>query len=191
MKVLAISGSLRALSSNTAVLRAAGALAPPPIEFVLFEGIGNLPHFNPDLDGEDVPRSVTAWRMALHGTDAVVFSVPEYAHGIPGVMKNALDWVVGSGELAEKPVALFHPSSRGAYALASLSETLTVMAAQIVPEAAVTLQTLGKSASEDSIQRDAEMSAKLRCGLEALSRFVLAMVQGRDTIRPSASAHCA
>lgn len=191
MKVLAISGSLRALSSNTAVLRAASALAPPPIEFVLFEGIGNLPHFNPDLDGDDVSPAVTDWRIALQGADAVVFSVPEYAHGIPGVMKNALDWVVGSGELAGKPVALFNPSSRGAYAQASLSGTLTVMAAKIVPEAAVTLETLGKPISEDSIRRDAEMSARLRCGLEALSRFVLAVVQGGDTMPPSASAHCA
>jgi chromate reductase, NAD(P)H dehydrogenase (quinone) len=65
VKVLAISGGLRALSSNAAVLRAAGALAPPSIEFVLFEGIGSLPHFNPDLDGEDVPRAVTDLRMLV------------------------------------------------------------------------------------------------------------------------------
>ena len=172
MKILAISGSLRALSSNTAMLRAAAALAPSSIESTLFYGIGNLPHFNPDLDGETVSPFVTDFRTALRTADAVIFSVPEYAHGVPGVLKNALDWVVGSGELAEKPVALFNPTARGTYAQASLSETLTVMAAKHVPEAAVTLQALGKPISAESILRDAEISAKLRTAFDALSRFV-------------------
>lgn len=169
MKILAISGSLRASSSNTAMLRAAAALAPSTIELTLFEGIGNLPHFNPDIDGETVSPFVTEFRTALRTADALIFSVPEYAHGVPGVLKNALDWVVGSGELAGKPVALFNPSARGTYAQASLSETLTVMAAKLVPKAAVTLEALGKPISEESILCDAELSAKLRCGLEALS----------------------
>ena len=172
MKILAISGSLRALSSNTAMLRAAAALAPSTIEFTLFERIGNLPHFNPDIDGETVSPFVTDFRTALRMADAVIFSVPEYAHGVPGFLKNALDWVVGSGELAEKPVALFNPTARGTYAQASLSETLTVMAAKLVPEAAVTLQALGKPISEDSILRDAEMSAKLLIAVKALLQFV-------------------
>ena len=123
MKILAISGSLRASSSNTVMLRAAAALAPSTVKFTLFDGIGNLPHFNPDIDGETVSPFVTDFRAALHTADAVIFSVPEYAHGVPGVLKNALDWVVGSGELAGKPVALFNPSARGTYAQASLSET--------------------------------------------------------------------
>jgi chromate reductase len=172
MKILAISGSLRASSSNTAMLRAAAALASSTIEFTLFDGIGNLPHFNPDIDGETVSPFVTDFRTALHTADAVIFSVPEYAHGVPGVLKNALDWIVGSGELAGEPVALFNPSARGTYAQASLSETLTVMAARIVPEAAVTLKALGKPISEDSILRDAEISANLRTAFDALSRFV-------------------
>ena len=98
--------------------------------------------------------------------------MPEYAHGIPGVLKNALDWVVGSGELAGKPVVLFNPTARGTYARASLSETLTVMAAKIVPEAAVTLQAPGKPISEELILRDAEMPAKLLIAFEALLRSV-------------------
>lgn len=77
---------------------------------MLFDGIGNL-------------SFVTDFRTALRTADAVIFSVPEYAHGVPGVLKNALDWVVASGELAGKPVALFNPSARGTYAQASLSET--------------------------------------------------------------------
>ena len=88
MMILAISGSLRASSSNTAMLRATVALAPPSVEVSLFGGIGNLPHFNPDLDGEAVSPFVTDFRIALRSADAVIFSVPEYAHGVPGVPKT-------------------------------------------------------------------------------------------------------
>lgn len=174
MRILAISGSLRASSSNTAMLRAAATLAPPSVEVALFAGIGDLPHFNPDLDGENVSPYVTDLRIALRKADAVIFSVPEYAHGVPGALKNALDWVVGSGELAGKPVALWNPTERGTHAQASLSETLTVMAAKIIPEAMVTLRALGTPLSEELLLRNAEMSNKLRSGLEALTTVILA-----------------
>ena len=108
MRILAISGSLRASSSNTALLQAAAALAPQDVEVVLYDGLGDLPHFNPDLDGETVAPAVSSWRSKLRDADGVVFSVPEYAHSVPGVLKNSLDWVVGSGELADKPVTLFN-----------------------------------------------------------------------------------
>lgn len=182
MKTLAISGSLRASSSNTSMLRAAAALAPSGIEFTLFQGIGNLPHFNPDLDDETVSPLVEDFRIALRTADAVIFSVPEYAHGVPGVLKNALDWVVGSGELAGKPVVLFNPSARGTYAQASLSETLSVMAAKIVPEASITLQVPGMAISAELIQQDADMSAKLTDAFEALSRFVEAQHKKGDIV---------
>src|ERR1041385_679915 len=99
MRILAISGSLRASSSNTALLQAAAELVPEDVEVVLYEGLGDLPHFNPDLDGETVAPAVSGWRSKLRDADGVVFSVPEYAHGVPGVLKNSLDWVVGSGEI--------------------------------------------------------------------------------------------
>lgn len=107
--------------------------------------------------------------------DGVVFSVPEYAHGVPGTLKNALDWVVGSNELVGKPVTLFSASPRGTYAQASLTETLTVMSAEVVRAASVTLQSLGKSASAGQIAADPAMSAALRSGIEA---FALAIQAG-------------
>ena len=145
MRILAISGSLRASSSNTALLQAAAALAPQDVEVIPYDGLGDLPHFNPDLDGETVAPAVSRWRSKLRDADGVVFSVPEYAHGVPGVLKNALDWVVGSGEFVDKPVTLFNASPRGTYAQASLTETLTVMSAKVVPEASVTLQLSGET----------------------------------------------
>ena len=96
MKILAISGSLRRVSSNSTLLRAATLLAPEGMEITLFEGLGGLPHFNPDLEGTE-PPSVPDFRARLQAADGVLICSPEYAHGVPGVLKNALDWVVGSG----------------------------------------------------------------------------------------------
>jgi NAD(P)H-dependent FMN reductase len=141
MRLVAISGSLRAGSSNAALLRAAGQRVPPDCEFVLYEGIGTLPHFNPDLDGQldAVPPPVAALRELLKSADGIVISSPEYVHGIPGSLKNALDWLVSSGELGGKPVVLINASpSGGQRAQASLVQTLTVMMAEILHDASLT-----------------------------------------------------
>jgi len=113
MNVVAISGSLRSGSSNAALLRAAAALAPAGMEFVFYEALGNLPHFNPDLDTDTPPKSVKELRALLAACDGVLISSPEYVHGIPGSMKNALDWLVSSGELYGKPVVLLTASPSG------------------------------------------------------------------------------
>jgi chromate reductase, NAD(P)H dehydrogenase (quinone) len=138
---------------------------------VLFRS-GDLPHFNPDLDGESVSQAVKDWRLRLKAADGVVFSVPEYAHGVPGVLKNGLDWVVGSAEFVDKPVALFNASSRGIYAQASLVETLTVMSAKVLPEASVTLQLLGKPMSEDEIVADPGISTALRSAIGLIASAI-------------------
>lgn len=179
LQVLAISGSLRASSSNSALLLAAAALAPQCVEVTLYDGLGDLPHFNPDLDGEAVSWAVSDWRRRLRASDGVLFSVPEYAHGVPGVLKNGLDWVAGSGELVDKPVTLFNASPRGTYAQASLTETLSVMSARVVPEASITLQLLAKPVNADQIAADTGMSAALRAALESFAR---AIAQGTDAV---------
>jgi len=94
MQILAISGSLRAASTNTTLLKAAAALAPEDVMFNLYDGLGDLPHFNPDLDEDPPHATVAEFRFQLGKSAGVIFSSPEYAHGVPGVLKNALDWVV-------------------------------------------------------------------------------------------------
>jgi chromate reductase, NAD(P)H dehydrogenase (quinone) len=120
MKIIAISGSLRTGSSNTAALRAAAKLAPPGLDIVPFDGIADLPFFNPDLEGDRVPDSVAAFRAAIGDADGLLISSPEYARGVAGVMKNALDWLVGSFEFPNKPVALINTSPRAVHALGRL-----------------------------------------------------------------------
>lgn len=179
MRILAISGSLRASSSNTALLKAAIAVVPQGVEVSLYNGLGDLPHFNPDLDGETAPQSVKDWRSCLRAADGLVFSVPEYAHGVPGTLKNGLDWVVGGEELVGKPVTLFNASSRGVYAQASLTETLTVMSAKVVPESSATLQLLGKPMSADQIAADPEMSSALRSAIQSFATAIQAIQSKR------------
>ena len=172
MKIAAISGSLRAGSSNTAVLRAAARLAPAGVEVVLFEGIADLPFFNPDLDGDDVPAPVGAMRALIGNVDGLLISSPEYARGVAGVLKNALDWLVGSHEFPDKPIALINTSPRATHALAALTLTLETMSARIATEACVTLPLLGGAWDEHSIAADPAVAEPLRLAVERFTAFI-------------------
>lgn len=177
VRVLAISGSLRRGSSNTALVGAAARLAEQTVEVLIYDGLAALPPFNPDLDGEGTPEAVTRFRARLQACDAVLISSPEYAHGMPGVVKNALDWVVGSGELIDKPIALINASARARHAWASLTETLTIMSARVIAAASITVPLDGRALDATGILGDAKLSAALRSAIDAL---VLATPGGKS-----------
>ena len=147
-------------------------LAPANVQIILNESLGELPHFNPDLDEVGTPDSVLEFRNALRSAGGVVISSPEYAHGVPGSLKNALDWVVGSGDLVGKPVALINSSPRSTYAYASLMETLTVMSWRVIPEASIAVDLRGKKLDARAIAGDPELSAALRSSIDALARAI-------------------
>ena len=172
MRILAISGSLRTASSNTILLNAAATLAPKNVEVIVYRELASLPHFNPDLDNDAVSSAVTDFRSRLCKSSGVVISSPEYAHGVPGVLKNALDWLVRSGELYEKPVALFSASPRATFAQASLTETLKVMTARLISEASITVPLLGKGLDEAKIISDPDLSRTLRSALVAFAHVI-------------------
>ncbi|BCK69777.1 hypothetical protein Srufu_037300 [Streptomyces libani subsp. rufus] len=145
MRLLALSGSLRARSSNGAVLRSALTFWDGPATTA---DIGALPHFNPDLDGEDAtpPVPVAALRTAAATADALLVVSPEYAHGVPGVLKNALDWLVSSGECVGKPVAVITASpfpTGGDHANAQLREVLRMMSGEVVTAACREIPAIG------------------------------------------------
>ncbi len=135
MRILAISGSLQARSSNLVLLQAAAASAPPGVEVIIFDGLRALPHFDPDLEVNAPLVSVQAFRQALDDSDALLIASPEYGHSLPGALKNGIDWVIGSGELERKIVALTaavsHPE-RGRRGLKALADTLFAVSATIV-----------------------------------------------------------
>jgi NAD(P)H-dependent FMN reductase len=171
MRILAISGSLRLASSNTALLRAAAALAPEGVEITLYEGLGDLPLFNPDLEPAE-PPVVTELRARVWMADGLLISSPEYAHGVPGVLKNALDWLVGGSEIVGKPVALLNASPRSTYAQGSLRETIRVMSTRIIDEASIAVPLLGTKLDEAGIVAHPEISGALRDALAAFARAI-------------------
>lgn len=176
MKVLALSGSLRAVSNNTALLRAVARLAPADITVELFHDLGQLPLFNPDLEASD-PAAVALLRAQIMSADALIIASPEYAHGITGVMKNALDWMVGCEAFVNKPVALLNASPRALHAQAALRETLSVMSARIIEAASITVPILGSNLSEEDMVQHPEISASLRVALAALRAACLIKIR--------------
>ncbi len=136
--ILAVSGSLRAASYNSALLGAAASVAAPGVTVTLYKAMHALPMFNPDLDPAQLPV-VSAWRARVAAADGVLIASPEYAHGISGVMKNALDWLVSLEQFDGKPVALLNAAPRASHAHAALAEVLQTMSAQLVPGAALIL----------------------------------------------------
>ena len=168
--LLAISGSLRAVSTNTALLRAAMLLAPPGMEIELYDGIGGLPHFNPDLDVEPLPAPVVAWRKRIHDVDGLLISSPEYARGIPGSLKNAFDWLVSGPEHDGKPIAFFHASERGVASQAALRLVLETMSGRIVDAATITIPLLGKQTDPNEIATDPVLAPRIKVALEDYAR---------------------
>jgi len=168
VRLLAISGSLRAQSSNGSLLLAAQALAPAGVEVRIYGRLGDLPLFNPDLDEDPGPAAVIDLREQIRAADGVIVSSPEYAHGVPGAMKNGLDWLVGSGELVDKPVALWNASPSSTFAHAALLEILGVMSAVLPPQASIAIP-LRRGMSAEEIAADPAFSEMIRAALSAFS----------------------
>ena len=171
LNILAVSGSLRAESKNRALLEAAQLLAPAGARITLDWSLARLPHYNPDLDtldGESMPPEAGRWRERAGEADGLLISSPEYAHGVPGVLKNALDWLVSSTTFPGKPVALLGASPVSVFAPEQLRETLTTMNARFVYEASIAVPVPGAAASAASIADDPELAQLLRGALEKL-----------------------
>ncbi|HJT18489.1 MAG TPA: NADPH-dependent FMN reductase [Thermoanaerobaculia bacterium] len=133
MRIVGISGSLRAGSSNAALLR--------ELNIEVWEGLGLLPHFNPDLDVADPPQTVREFRELLRSADGVIICSPEYAHGMPGSLKNALDWLVSDGTLVGKPVVVVTIAPTcGEHVHAQLVEVLRTMSWNVLTDASLMLR---------------------------------------------------
>lgn len=165
--LIAISGSLRRDSANTTLLRAAIALAPAGVRIVLYEGVGQLPFFTPD-DEADAPSAVRALRDLLCAADGILIASPEYAHGVPGAFKNALDWLVGCAELGSKPVALINTSARAVHAQAALAEVLATMGWTVIAAASPVIAVANRGFEAAQIAADPALAGPLRKAIDAL-----------------------
>ena len=169
--ILAVSGSLKANSSNTRLIHAIAALAADRAQATFYTGLADLPPFSPDLDTETPPEAVQHWRDLLKTADAVLICTPEYAYGMPGSLKNALDWTVSSGEFYDMPVAAISAAPNlggGKRALRTLKWTLHALSALIVRKASFTVPLIGKKLDADGHIRDPAFAETLHTALAAL-----------------------
>lgn len=173
IKVLAISGSLRQKSSNTALMKATIGLAPEHMIFTIYDGLGELPHFNPDLDIDEGPASAKELREQLKQVDGVLICTPEYGNGVPGALKNALDWLVSSGEFVNKPTAVISASPSpmgGNLAHASLLLTLQMINAEIVENGKVIIPHITLKMNPKGVITNAETRQELQALLQGLEQ---------------------
>ena len=187
--VLLISGSLRAASTNTAVLRTAAEVADAGVTTTLYAGMGDLPHFNPDDDREGVPvhAAVAELRAAVGSADALLLSTPEYAGALPGALKNLLEWTVGDAGTYNKPIGWINASgpaapTGGADAHDSLRKVLGYVHADIVEAACTRVPLTRDAVGPDGTVTDPALREQIGETLRALVRGVAGDVGA--TFRP-------
>lgn len=145
INIVALSGSLKSSSSNTTILRVISQFKTKDVNFIIYEGLDELPHFNPDK--EDGDAAVSRFKEHLKKADGVIISTPEYAFGVPGTLKNALDWTVSSGELNKKPVIAISASplyEGGRKAMTSLLLTLGALGTSMTEKSHLSIPNIQK-----------------------------------------------
>ncbi|MBY3069562.1 NAD(P)H-dependent oxidoreductase [Rhizobium laguerreae] len=175
MKILAISGSARRNSTNTAMLQAVRAVAPNEFEISIFDGVGRLPVFSPDLEGEHLPEAVRNFIDAIAQSDGVIIASPEYVRSIPGGLKNAIDWLVSGDEIVHKPIALLHASHRGDDMLTGLRTVLATITDRFAGDIFLRLPLMKLEPAElfNTIEA-AENRSKVQAYLQAFSAYCTA-----------------
>ncbi len=173
LKFIAISGSMRAASTNSALVAALARNAPPGCHVTVYDGLGRLPIFNPDDEGERTPSEAALLIDAVTSADGVVVSCPEYAHGVPGGLKNALDWLVSRDAAVSKPALLVHASPRSLFARAALAEIMRTMSFALCEEAVLEIGLLGKKPPEvEGILAEPANVLAMRDALSAFAEFI-------------------
>jgi chromate reductase len=172
LNILAISGSLRAASTNSALVEALARNAPSGCCVTVYDGLGRLPIFNPDDEGERTPREASALIDAVTHADGIIVSCPEYAHGVPGGLKNALDWLVSRDAAVDKAAVLAHASPRSLYARAALTEIMRTMSFALC-EGGLEIALLGKKPPEvEAILAEPTNVLAMRNALTAFAEFI-------------------
>ena len=171
--IILMTGSTRAGSTNTAALRTAAELDVPGVVATLWGRLVDVPAFVPD-DKAEPPEAVTALRLLLASADAVVFCTPEYAGTLPGSFKNAIDWLVGSGELYRTPAAWINVGNagRGAGAEATLATVLGYVDADVIEHACVRIPVGRDVVGSDGTVDDPDVRARLEAQLAAVAEHV-------------------
>nr|WP_294950361.1 NADPH-dependent FMN reductase [uncultured Mucilaginibacter sp.] len=166
--IFAIPGSLRSGSSNHAILNHIGKLVPPDVSFFIYDSLAVIPPFDPGNDHEHVDGNVAELRSFIANADAIIICTPEYAYGVPGQLKNALDWMVSSSTLVDKPVALITASLGGEAAHAAMQLILGALSARVIPEATLLVQFIRSKVNADGVIVDGETEERVGRTLDEL-----------------------
>src|SRR6187402_882657 len=150
-RIIAISGSTRQSSSNLSLIRHIAQLYLGELDIKIFEELSGIPHFNPDLDNEVPPENVLNFRRQLKQADGILICTPEYAMGVPGTLKNAIDWTVSSMEFSHKPVALITASTAGQKGHHSLINTLKIIEADMPNDSQLLISHVRTKVKDDKI----------------------------------------
>lgn len=161
-KILAISGSTRKQSSNLTIIKKIQELTADNWEMTICDYPELLPHYNPDLDTEVAPELVNAFRKAVSESDGVLICTPEYAMGIPGTLKNTLDWTVSVGSFSQKAVAVITASSLGEKAHESLIGTIRIIDAKLPDETTLLISNIRTKFDADGKLVDADTLRKIQ-----------------------------
>lgn len=167
-KIFAISGSTRKNSSNESILKFIQDKLAPAIDLEIFDGIDKLPHFNPDLDNENVPQAVKNFRESIQQADGVVICTPEYIFGLPGSLKNAIDWNVSTTVFSNKPVAIIVASASGKMAFESLDLIMTTIESKITEGSKLLINGAKGKIGKDGEIKDAETAKQIERLAESL-----------------------
>ncbi len=162
LKILAISGSTRKSSSNLNLINAIAKLTTDFWNVDIFLSLADIPHFNPDLDNENPPQQVIEFRKQLKDADGILICTPEYAIGVPGTLKNAIDWTVSSMEFSQKPVALITAGTSGEKAHTSLLGTLLIIESKITSDAQLVVSGVKAKVNDKAEITDADTLLKIK-----------------------------
>ncbi|TWT07673.1 NAD(P)H-dependent oxidoreductase [Planococcus sp. CPCC 101016] len=163
INIIAISGSSRKKSSTLKALNSLNKFVPSNVNYEIYDGIEKLPHFNRELDNDNAPAEVEVYRELLSRADGVIICTPEYIKGVPGVLKNALEWLVSSAELYAKPVAVITASCDGENAHQALQLNLSMVNANVFDGGALLISGENNRLNEDGefIKDEVNSSLKL------------------------------
>ena len=165
-KILGVSGSLRENASNTIIIEAIRDMIGDRAEYIIYKDLAQLPHF--DGSERDIV-SVAHWRKSIAEADGVIICSPEYAFGMPGSLKNALDWTVGSGEMTDKPVAYITASLSGERAHESLGHVLSALSTKKINTGDLLIPFIRAKIKDGIIQEDVR---------ESVNKIVNALLDG-------------
>lgn len=167
MKILAICGSIKQDSANHSLLKTIAALSKGQFGLDVFENLTALPYFNPDQT-DDAPQPVLDLRSRIEAADGVLICTPEYVFSLPGVLKNALEWMVSTVVLTDKPAALITASSSGKVAHESLLLVMKTLGAKTTDDTCLLIQSIKSKMTKEGIITDEQTEQQVKKLIDSL-----------------------